>query len=71
MPEITDRDRLDGMCRAIEEVWAVHAQLSEAKTIGSQAQYIIELSNRVSDLASWHPRWDYEHGEITGVFEDV
>lgn len=54
---------------AIAEVWAAHRYFSEATTPLGQAHYLIELSNRVSDLATYHPKWNYETGEIEGVFE--
>lgn len=44
-------------------VWGVQDLLS-SKTLGEQAANIEWLSNHVSDLASWHPDYDVNTGEI-------
>lgn len=47
---------------AIEVAHAAFERLSEATTLAAQGQAMIDLSNAMSDLVSWHPRWDWEHG---------
>lgn len=44
-------------------VWAWEA-FNEAKTPLLQAHYLIEVANAMSDLASWHPNYNSETGEI-------
>lgn len=44
-------------------VWAWEA-FTEAKTPALQAHYLIETMNAMSDLASWHPGFNLDTGEI-------
>jgi hypothetical protein len=54
---------------AIAEVWAQFKYYAEAGNPISQAHHLVDLSNAVADLATYHPRFNYETGEIEGVFE--
>lgn len=46
-----------------EVVWSADGLL-QATSINQQASWANRLSNATSDLATWHPRWDIETGEI-------
>lgn len=49
---------------AIASVFWDFENLSEATTLSRQAGAFIELANSVSDLVSWHPKFDIETGQI-------
>lgn len=57
-------DRLDGINSCID--WASYwfERLSEARTLSEQSGAFVELSNKMHDLKTWHPRYYYETGEI-------
>lgn len=52
------------------EVWAAYVQLDGAKTISTQGDAMNALSNHVSDLISWHPKYNPHTGAIDGVFAE-
>jgi hypothetical protein len=41
-----------------------HSRLVGARTFGEQAYALTSLSDTMSDLATWHPRYRSETGEI-------
>lgn len=55
---------------AIEAVYVTFESFNDAKYETSRAQALIDLSNAVSDLISWHRMYDYERGEIVGIYEE-
>lgn len=59
---LKDTYREDGVLDCIERVFHETNGLGDAKTISEQGSAFNELSNAVSDLVSWHPRYDWEHG---------
>lgn len=68
---MTDQTHIrEGAAEALAEVWYLWKMYTEAGTISEQADYFINLSNAMSDLFSWHPKWDYETGMMEGVIED-
>lgn len=54
---------------ALETVWYAHYRYAEAKTLGDQAHWYIELSNAIGDLKTWHPKYNMDTGEIDGVID--
>lgn len=66
-----DEQRAAWIMEAIEEVDYAFDNYVESCTLTSQAHYLIELSNRMSDLRSWHPRFDGEQGRIVPEDEHV
>ena len=48
----------------VEEIVANVEGLLAATSINEQALYANRLNNTSSDLASWHPRWNLNTGEI-------
>lgn len=66
---MSQSDDLAGLYSAIETVWYRMYRLSRSTDLLNQADAIVGLSNAISDLASWHPFYDSETGEITEVFE--
>lgn len=55
---------------AIAEVWYRFEEFGKATNPLSQASRLVELSNAVGNLITWHPNYDYEYGRIEGVYED-
>jgi hypothetical protein len=55
-----DAERLEWMFEALEEVHYRHEILLKAKTLTDMGQAAIDLSNAMSDLASYHPGYDPE-----------
>lgn len=53
-----------GGLRALENAYNAFDCYSEAKTPFLQAHYLVELSNAMGDLVTWHPRWRCEVGRI-------
>ena len=64
------REDIEGELQHIYECIAtVHRDfeyLTDAKTLGDQANGITRLSNSMHDLVTWHPLWNVE----TGLIED-
>lgn len=53
---------------AFEVLYEIHV-LSSGTGLTNQAYHLLELSNAVSDLTSWHPGYDGERGEIVPANE--
>ena len=56
----------DGLIEAAESVWWAYDAVSNATTLVEQAPALIELSNAMSDLASWLPGYDINTGRLPG-----
>lgn len=59
-----DEQQLKWVMENISEVSYAFDNYTEAKTLPMQAHWLGELSNAMSDLISYHPRFDYEQGRI-------
>lgn len=66
---MSDRADLEGLYEAIESVWYQMYRWDTSTSAMNQADAIIGLSNAIGDLVTWHPRYNYETGEIEGVLE--
>ena len=55
---------------AIAAVYVAFESFNNAKYETSRAQAIVDLSNAVSDLISWHSMYDFERGQIVFPDED-
>lgn len=66
---MSQRDDLAGLYEAIESVWYQMYRWDRSTSALNQADAIISLSNAIGDLKTWHPRYNYETGEIEGVME--
>lgn len=68
--ELTAEERLEGVLACAEEV-VYHFQCWARTTDkGNEAHHLIELFNRISDLKSWDPTYDYETGTVAWERED-
>lgn len=67
----TPEERLAHMAEAIEEVNYRYHLLATAKTLPDQGQAIIDLSNAVSDLSTWHPGYDPETSTLPWERQDA
>jgi hypothetical protein len=63
---LSQRDDLEGLYSAIETVWYHMYRYDTATSALNAADAIISLNNAIGDLISWHPRYNYETGEIDG-----
>ena len=55
---------IDGVQNAIYAVHVDWHNFTHSTDPLEQARWLIELSNRMSDLITWHEGFDYETGEI-------
>lgn len=56
---------------AIAEAWYEFREYAKAETdLVGKAYHLLRLSDRVGDLASFHPRYNERTGNINGVYED-
>ncbi len=46
------------------EAWV---RVRDARSLGDQADAVVDLSNAMSDLVSFLPEWDWEHGVLNAV----
>lgn len=53
-----------GGLRALESAYNAFDCYRDANTLFLQAHYLVELSDAMSDLVTWHPRWRFEVGRI-------
>lgn len=59
-----DEQKLKWVWENIAEVEYAFDNYKSARTLPEQAHWLTELSNRVSDLVSYHPRYDGDQGRI-------
>lgn len=64
MSDWTDAERLDHIYDAIESAAWGWERLSGATTLSETASAFDQVNNAISDLQTWHPRFNYETGEI-------
>lgn len=57
-------ETLSHVFEAMAEVEADWIRFRDAKTMGAEMHAFISLSNSISDLATWHPDYNIETGEI-------
>lgn len=57
-------ERFNDVMSAVQEVAFAFEALELAQTIGEQSSAYERLSNAMSDLETWHPRYDPDLGEI-------
>lgn len=55
---------------AIADVWYQWNRFITTPDILNRADALIELSNKIGDLISWHPNYNTDRGGIDGVYED-
>lgn len=60
---LSAQSNFDGFDAIASAYWAWE-RLRDARSITEQADAVIDLSNAMSDLASWHPEYDIETGLI-------
>jgi hypothetical protein len=44
----------------LRDVWFTFIRLRDARDTGTQASCMVELSNKMHDLITWHPEYNYE-----------
>ena len=66
----SERQRLNHIYDAMEDVIYLYEQYTSARDLASQAGYLVELNNRMHDLSTWHPRFDQDRGEMIWDGED-
>lgn len=62
--------RQEWLYDALERAHAVFNEYLEAPTIYQQGNALVELCNAMSDLATYHPRFNNRTGEIDSIEDD-
>ena len=65
-----DPEQVAGLLAAAEEVDYYFRMWDQAKTRGTEASYLVELFNKMSDLRSWLVGYDWEHDQMWWERED-
>lgn len=57
-------ETIEGIYDAMDSLHTAWVRYTTATDMIGQADWLITLSNRMSDLASWHPDYDIKTGLI-------
>ena len=66
----TDEEWKTHVSEAIGELSYAWDQFATASTFPRQASALERLANAMHDVKTWHPDYDYETGEIVGLYEE-
>ena len=64
MKNMTTPEPLSGSLESLENVVYYFDLYAQAENVADQAGYLIELSNAVDDLRSFHPGYDLDSGTM-------